>query len=72
MVLKLIISTSISASPFENDVNRYGTQTPDCFPCFLNAFENDVNRYGTQTGSGVVASEFMFENDVNRYGTQTR
>ena len=56
---------------FENDVNRYGTQTtimelpPDT------VFENDVNRYGTQTNKSLCRIIYPFENDVNRYGTQT-
>ena len=34
---------------FENDVNRYGTQTNNAVMIFEAKFENDVNRYGTQT-----------------------
>ena len=34
---------------FENDVNRYGTQTNDFNVEEAREFENDVNRYGTQT-----------------------
>ena len=34
---------------FENDVNRYGTQTSQVKIVINGQFENDVNRYGTQT-----------------------
>ena len=34
---------------FENDVNRYGTQTSRAIENRRIKFENDVNRYGTQT-----------------------
>ena len=34
---------------FENDVNKYGTQTGIHSMRIFFAFENDVNKYGTQT-----------------------
>ncbi len=37
---------------FENDVNRYGTQTKRYVRQQSVRFENDVNRYGTQTKNG--------------------
>ena len=56
---------------FENDVNRYGTQTSEYTDEELVEFENDVNRYGTQTQNKTNKAINRFENDVNRYGTQT-
>ena len=56
---------------FENDVNRYGTQTTNLPYTQCCPFENDVNRYGTQTNLPYALRYDMFENDVNRYGTQT-
>ena len=34
---------------FENDVNKYGTQTHGSAHPHSYQFENDVNKYGTQT-----------------------
>ncbi len=56
---------------FENDVNRYGTQTLRQQLHKFVGFENDVNRYGTQTLRQQLHKFVGFENDVNRYGTQT-
>ena len=39
---------------FENDVNRYGTQTSAANTHIFFTFENDVNRYGTQTGNDIA------------------
>ena len=56
---------------FENDVNKYGTQTVIMASSYKEAFENDVNKYGTQTDSAPLCQGQEFENDVNKYGTQT-
>ena len=53
MVLKLATGVRWAESPFENDVNMYGTQAQPDKDMGYNLFENDVNMYGTQAVQNV-------------------